>query len=77
MRRYKELTEKGIACDIHAIEADINERDRRDMTREISPLRQAEDAVLVDTSDLDIPEVIHAILEIYEAKKNCRCRDLF
>ena len=69
MRRYKELTEKGIACDIHAIEADINERDRRDMTREISPLRQAEDAVLVDTSDLDIPEVIHAILEIYEAKK--------
>ncbi|BFL47145.1 (d)CMP kinase [Lactonifactor longoviformis] len=69
VRRYKELTERGIACDIHAIEADINERDHRDMTREISPLRQAEDAVLVDTSDMDIPEVIHAILEIYEEKK--------
>jgi cytidylate kinase len=69
-RRYKELTEKGIPCDLEAIETDINERDYRDMTREISPLKQAEDAVLVDTSHMNIQEVTQAILEIYESKKS-------
>ena len=56
-RRYDELTAKGESCDIEKIEADIIERDHRDMTREISPLRQADDAVLVDTSDMSIAEV--------------------
>lgn len=69
-RRYKELTEKGIPCDLEAIETDINERDYRDMTREISPLKQAEDAVLVDTSHMNIQEVTQAILDIYESKKS-------
>lgn len=61
MRRYKELTAKGESCDLTQIEADIIERDNRDMTRENSPLKQAEDAVLVDSSDMTIEEVIAAI----------------
>lgn len=61
-RRYKELTEKGVACDLNVIERDIRERDHQDMTRAISPLRQAEDAILVDTSDLTIDEVVEKII---------------
>lgn len=60
-RRYDELTAKGVACDLSVIEADIIERDHQDMTREISPLRQAEDAVLVDSSDMTIDEVVDTI----------------
>lgn len=60
-RRYDELKEKGEECDPEAIEKEIIERDHRDMTREISPLVQAEDAVLVDTSDMDIDEVVSTI----------------
>lgn len=63
-RRYKELTEKGIDCDYEEIARDIQERDERDMTREIAPLRQAEDAVLVDSSDMTIDEVVHAIIAL-------------
>ena len=63
-RRYKELVEKGETPDINAIAKDIAERDYRDMHRETSPLKQAEDAVLVDSSDLTIPEVIEKILSI-------------
>lgn len=62
-RRYDELKEKGEECDIKKIEEDIIERDHRDMTREHSPLRQAEDAVLIDSSDMTIEEVRDAILE--------------
>ena len=67
-RRYKELTEKGIACCLDEIRRDIEERDRRDMNREISPLRQAEDAVLVDSSDMTIEEVTKRILQICREK---------
>lgn len=63
-RRYLELQEKGIACDINEIERDINERDERDKNRETAPLRQAEDAIYLDTSDMDIDTVIMNILEI-------------
>ena len=63
---YKELKEKGIACDLAQIEADIIERDERDMTREISPLKQAEDAVLIDSSNMTIEEVTDAIMELYQ-----------
>ena len=68
-RRFDELTAKGEVCDIDKIEADIIERDYRDMNRETSPLKQAEDAVLVDTSDLDIDGVVEVIRRIYESKK--------
>lgn len=60
-RRYLELTEKGIECNMENIAHDIEERDTRDMNREIAPLRQAEDAVLVDSSDMSIDEVVDAI----------------
>ncbi|MBR1599000.1 MAG: (d)CMP kinase [Lachnospiraceae bacterium] len=61
-RRYKELTEKGEAADYEKIKADIIERDERDMNRDIAPLKQAEDAVLVDSSDMTIDEVVTEIL---------------
>ena len=61
-RRYKELTEKGEAADYEKIKADIIERDERDMNRDIAPLKQADDAVLVDSSDMTIDEVVAAIL---------------
>ncbi len=64
-RRYKELQEKGdTSKSLEMIEADIKERDYRDMHREISPLCQAEDAVLVDSSDMTIVEVVDAILDL-------------
>lgn len=68
-RRYDELTAKGMECDLAEIEKDIIERDYRDMNRETSPLKQAEDAVLVDTSELDIDGVVEVIRGIYESKK--------
>ena len=61
-RRFDELTAKGEVCDIDKIEADIIERDYRDMNREISPLKQAEDAVLLDTSAMNIEEVVETIM---------------
>lgn len=63
-RRYDELVAKGENCDINEIEAGIIERDHNDMTREISPLKQAEDAVLVDSSYMTIDEVVDRILEL-------------
>lgn len=61
-RRYDELTARGEKCDINVIKKDIEERDYRDMHRAISPLKQAEDAVLVDSSDMTIEEVIDKII---------------
>ena len=63
-RRFLELTEKGEECDIKKIEADIRERDERDMTRETAPLKQAEDAILLDSSDMSIDEVVSRLLEL-------------
>ena len=67
-RRYEELIAKGEQADLAQIEADIIERDHRDMTREISPLKQAEDAVLVDTSDMTIEEVEAKLCSIVNEK---------
>jgi len=67
-RRYDELIEKGQACNLAEIEQDIIERDRRDSTREFAPLKQAEDAVLVDSSNLTIEETIDTIIHL--AKKD-------
>lgn len=60
-RRYDELTARGESCDLQQIKADIEDRDYRDMHRELSPLKQAEDAVLVDTSHMSQEEVISEI----------------
>jgi len=67
-RRYDELVEKGENCDIAAIEKDIQERDHRDMTRAVSPLVRAEDAVLVDSSNMPVEEVVRTILSISDKK---------
>ena len=61
-RRYDELVEKGEQCDLRTIEEDIRKRDEQDSTRELAPLRQAEDAHLVDSSDMTIQEVVDAII---------------
>lgn len=66
-RRYQELTQKGISCDLHTIEQDIIERDRQDMTRAVSPLKQAEDAVLLDSSHMSVDEVVDAVIALCEA----------
>ena len=70
-RRYDQLAAKGTAgLSPDEIEAEIRARDRQDMERKNSPLRKAEDAVLVDSSDLSIDEVCAAILKEYQ--KVCR-----
>lgn len=67
-RRYDEYLAEGESADLEEIKKDIENRDHQDMTREISPLRQAEDAVLVDSSLMNIDEVVAAILGIYKDK---------
>lgn len=68
-RRYQELNEKGIESNYEEIKKDMEERDNRDKNREFAPLRQAEDAILIDTSDMTIEEVINSILAIKENVK--------
>lgn len=68
-RRYKEQVERGIECDIEQIEKDIIARDEQDMNREISPLKQAEDAVLLDSSDMTIDEVVDEMIRIHKNGK--------
>lgn len=68
-RRYDELREKGEDSDLDAIQKDIEERDDRDMHRETSPLKQAEDAVLIDSSELDIDGVVAAVRTIWKERK--------
>jgi cytidylate kinase len=65
-RRFDELTAKGISCDIAQIESDIIDRDYRDMHRETSPLMQASDAVLLDSSDLSVDEVVEQIKKLIQ-----------
>lgn len=67
-RRYDELIAKGMECDLTTLQKEIEERDYRDMNRETSPLRQAEDAVLLDTSDLNIEEVVEKMQQIIAEK---------
>ena len=65
-RRYDELIAKGVECNLEEIEKDIIERDYRDMNRETSPLKKADDAHELDTSNLDIDGVVNAMKEIIE-----------
>ena len=66
-RRYDELCQKGETCDEAAILQDIRERDYRDMHRSESPLKQAEDAVLLDSSEMTIDQVVQAIIDTAKA----------
>lgn len=63
-RRYKELQAKGEACDLDVIEKDIIDRDYQDMHRELSPLKQADDAALLDSSNMTIEQVADAIIKM-------------
>lgn len=64
VRRYEELKAKGQECDLDRIEKDIIDRDYQDMHRELSPLKQAEDAVLVDSSNLTIEQAADAVIQL-------------
>ena len=68
-RRYQELLEKGEACSLAEIEKEIEERDYRDMHREHSPLKQAEDAYYLDSSDMTLEQVVNAIIELIDGKR--------
>lgn len=68
-RRCLELKERGVDVNIDEVEKDIIDRDYRDMHREIAPLSQAKDAVLVDSSDMGIDEVVEHIIKIIEDRK--------
>lgn len=68
-RRYRDLQEKGVEKPLSEIKKEIEERDHRDMTRAIAPLKQAEDAVYLDTSHMNIDEVVEAIRQLYRERK--------
>lgn len=70
-RRFLELQEKGKACSLDAVARDIEERDYRDANRDIAPLKMAEDAVLVDSSEMSIEEVVGRILALYHERCGC------
>lgn len=70
VRRFKENQTKGIDTPLDVLEKEIEERDYKDSHREISPLTQAKDAVLVDTTSLTIDQVVDKILEIIAQKTN-------
>ncbi len=61
-RRFMELQNKGFRCNIEEVAHDIEQRDQRDMQREIAPLKKAEDAILLDTSNMNIDEVVESIV---------------
>lgn len=66
-RRYAQLLEKGTDQSFETVLAEIEERDKRDSERETAPLKQAEDAVLLDTSDLDCEQSIRAVIDLVNA----------
>ena len=68
-RRYRDLQEKGVEKPLSEIKKEIEERDHRDITRAIAPLKQAEDAVYLDTSHMNIDEVVEAIRKLYRERK--------
>ena len=66
LRRLRELEQRGVVAQLEQLTAEIAERDRKDSEREIAPLRQAEDALLVDTTGLSIEQVVGRIVALYE-----------
>lgn len=74
-RRYKELTAKGEQIDLAVLQQEIAQRDKQDSEREISPLRQADDAFLLDSSDMTIAEVAAFIIKMVQEKENVLCNN--
>ena len=69
-RRYKQLIDKGNSANLAALSRDLEERDKRDATREVAPLKPAADAVSVDSSALTIEEVVDRVLMAYRESKS-------
>ncbi len=67
-RRYEELVAKGEKVDLAQLQQDIASRDKQDSERAISPLKQAEDAILLDTSDMNIEQVTEAIMDLVKRR---------
>lgn len=67
-RRYLELQEKGFVTDLEQLKQEIALRDQMDSEREIAPLRQADDATLIDTSDMTIEQAVDAIITVHEER---------
>ncbi|GIX26720.1 (d)CMP kinase [Pelomicrobium sp. G1] len=70
-RRYKQLMDKGMRVSMSDLVREIAERDRRDRERAVAPLRQAEDAVLIDTTSLTVDEIVRAVVERYRSLAPC------
>lgn len=68
-RRFEEYKNKGVDVDIEELKKEIAQRDHQDMTRKIAPLKQAKDAVLVDSSNMNIDEVTERILNIIKERR--------
>jgi len=69
-RRWREMKQKGYELDLSALQQELEERDRQDSERELSPLVQAEDAVLIDTTAISIDAVVDRIIRIYREQRN-------
>jgi len=67
-RRFKELKEKGLNISFSEVEKDLKRRDKADLERKVGPLRKAEDAIYIDTTDLSLEEVIEKIIKIIYGK---------
>ncbi len=67
-RRYEELLQKGEDCDLSEIQKNIEERDDRDMHREISPLKKAKDACLLDTSELSLEQALEEVIRLCQKR---------
>ena len=74
-RRYKELVEKGVKADYNEVLADIKQRDYNDMHRDVAPLKQADDAVLVDNTGNNLEQSIEQMLEVIKQKLNVEAAD--
>lgn len=68
-RRYLENHQRGILTDFETIKKDIEQRDHQDMNRQISPLKKADDAIVLDTSDLSIEEVVNEVIKLVKKKE--------
>jgi 3-phosphoshikimate 1-carboxyvinyltransferase len=68
-RRHKQLISKGFSANILALRADLEARDARDSTRAVAPLKPAEDAQLLDNSELTIEQSVQQVLEMWEQRR--------
>lgn len=68
-RRYKQLKEQGLSANLHALSEELAERDRRDAERSVAPLKPADDAVVLDSTHLDIESVLEQVLRLAEERK--------